>query len=66
MVGRQSAIAIFFVRAWQEDDQFRARVTRCLDLRSEHREEFLTADPEELVDYLRTWLREMDQQPEAL
>lgn len=65
-MGRQSTVAIFFVRVWHEDDQFRARVTSCLDLRSEQPEEFLTADPEGLVNHLRTWLREMDQQSEAL
>ena len=50
---------IFFVRAWYEDDQLRARVTRYADVSAGRRTELVTADVGELIRALHEWLVEM-------
>lgn len=52
-------VAIFLVRAWSEDDSFRARVKRCTDIDVEPAVELLTASPDELGEYFAVWLREV-------
>jgi hypothetical protein len=61
MSSHSPAVALFIVRAWYEDDQFRAHVTRSLDVNTEieTRAELLTADPQRLVEFLGTWLRDL-------
>jgi hypothetical protein len=51
-------VAIFFVRVWYEDGQFRARTRR--SRADEPLRDELTADPETVVAQLRLWLQELD------
>ncbi len=60
-VSRQSSVAIFFVRVWYEDGEFRARVSQSADLTSERPVDLWTAEPSDLEQLLATWLREIDQ-----
>jgi len=58
------AVGIFIVRAWYEDDQFRARVTCCVDVRVERPTEITTADFGALVWHLNRWFEELAQRAE--
>lgn len=62
-MSRLPAAAVFIVRAWCEDGRFRARVIRSADLHEGTSTEFVTADPDELVGQLATWLREVGPLP---
>jgi hypothetical protein len=55
-VSRKPAIGIFIVRAWYEDDQFRARVTKCLDVDTEPVGTLAVADLDELRSIFNAWL----------
>jgi hypothetical protein len=52
--------AVFLVRAWWEDGQFRARISYYVNLHSEPAAEtqILTADPAEVREHLGRWLDE--------
>jgi hypothetical protein len=52
--------AIFVVRAWYEGDQFRARVGYSDDVVSEPMMEFVTANPDEIINVLGNWLHQLD------
>lgn len=52
-------LAIFVVRAWDEQGQFRARVSRSYDIEVEPTLEFVTANSSELLQYLEVWVREL-------
>jgi hypothetical protein len=58
-VNRELAVGLFVVRAWYEDDQFRARVTRSADVGAETATQLATADINELDDYFHAWLAEL-------
>jgi hypothetical protein len=52
--------AVFLVRAWWEDGQFRARISYYVDIRSDPTEEtrIVTVDPAEVRRHLEIWLDE--------
>jgi hypothetical protein len=56
--GWEAPLAFFLVRAWYEDGRLYARVRHSQDV-SQPETELLTTDPDDLVKYLVTWLREL-------
>jgi hypothetical protein len=57
-VTRRPHAAVFLVRAWWEDGEFRARITYHVNIDATPPDErqIVTADPEELHQHLATWL----------
>jgi hypothetical protein len=58
-VSQRPPVGIFVVRAWHEDGQFRARVTRCDDVGDTETTETLTANTEVVVGQLNDWLTKL-------
>lgn len=60
-VARQPSAAVFLVRAWRDDGQFRARITISTDITAEPSTqiEVLIADPDDVGRHLATWLNEI-------
>jgi hypothetical protein len=59
-VTQQPRAAVFLVRAWWEDGQFRARISYYSNIHSEPATEtqIVTADPDEVRRHLALWLTE--------
>ena len=55
-MSQRPPVGIFVVRAWHEDGQFRARVTRCDDVGATESTELLTANTEDVIGQLEEWL----------
>lgn len=57
-VTQQPTAAVFLVRAWRDDGQFRARITSSVDITaaSPPQTETLIANPEEVNGHLAAWL----------
>ncbi|GJF01571.1 hypothetical protein [Pseudonocardia sp. D17] len=57
MARRGADTAVFLVRVWWEDGDFRARITH--DVGDGVVTRLVTADPDEVVGELRAWLEEV-------
>ena len=59
----QPRMGVFLVRAWWEEDRFRARVTSCLDINADAEPQVrsITAEPPEVQRWLATWLGAFEQ-----
>ncbi|MGH3693545.1 MAG: hypothetical protein ACRDRX_06040 [Pseudonocardiaceae bacterium] len=60
-VTKQPTAAVFLVRAWRDDGQFRARITSSADITAEPptQTEILIANPDDVGRHLATWLSEI-------
>jgi len=56
------AIGVFLARAWYEDDEFRARVTQCVDVETEPATNLAIAELDELMRVFSAWLTELTNQ----
>jgi len=57
-VAQRPRAALFLVRAWWEDGEFRARVTYSVEITSEVHQRTVTADAAEIHRILAVWLHE--------
>jgi hypothetical protein len=62
MPSSSPSVAIFFVRAWMEEGQFRARTKQCSAVGLEATTEEVTGDAATVVDQLRCWLQDLADQ----
>jgi hypothetical protein len=60
-VTQQPTAAVFLVRAWRDEGQFRARITTSVDIAAEQpiQTEVLTANPDDVSGHLARWLSEI-------
>lgn len=60
-VTQQPTAAVFLVRAWRDDGQFRARITSSVDIMADPpaQSEILIANPDEVSGHLAMWLSEI-------